>query len=136
VYRWTGSGIARAADATVTAGGIDASFPARSMTLFVVDTPAPAPSLLPTLPAVPALPTSTTVAGAPATARRSACVVPKLAGRTLSQARRALRRAGCATGRIRHPSRRKGRRHRIVSQSPRPGRKLREGAAVSVVVSR
>jgi hypothetical protein len=104
VYRWTGSGIARDADATVSAGGIDASFPARSMTLFVVDTLAPATSLLPTLPAVPAVPTPATTAAAPSSAR--------------------------------HTSRRKGRRHRIIAQSPRAGRTLRQGAPVAVVVRR
>lgn len=136
VYRWAGSGIARAADATVAAGGIDASFPARSMTLFVVDTPAPAPSLLPTLPAVPALPVPDAIAAAPSSARRGACVVPRLAGRTLTQARRALRRAGCSAGKIRRTSRRRGRKGRIVSQSPKAGRRLRQGAPVSVVVRR
>ena len=42
VWQWAGSGIARTADQVVSAGGFTATYPARSMTLFVLaGTPAP-----------------------------------------------------------------------------------------------
>lgn len=62
-----------------------------------------------------------------------ACIVPSLKGKTLSIARRALRRAHCRLGKI-------GGRHRhramlrIVGQSQRPGTKLKTGAAVYVTL--
>jgi beta-lactam-binding protein with PASTA domain len=64
------------------------------------------------------------------------CLVPRLTGRTLTSARRALQRSGCAPGRIAHTSRRGARAGRVVSQSPKAGRRVREGARVSVVVRR
>jgi subtilisin family serine protease len=57
------------------------------------------------------------------------CVVPKLRGKTVPQARRALARAHCALGRVQRLG--KG---RIVSQSPRAGRRLSPGRRVRVTV--
>lgn len=37
-----------------------------------------------------------------------ACVVPKLAGKTLARAKAALKAAGCTTGKVRRPKPRKG----------------------------
>jgi subtilisin family serine protease len=59
------------------------------------------------------------------------CVVPQLRGKTVPQARRALARAHCALGRVQRLG--KG---RIVSQSPRAGRRLSPGATVRVTVGR
>ncbi len=42
--------------------------------------------------------------------RLSACTVPKLAGKTLSQAKRALAQAGCVLGRVGKPKAKKGKR--------------------------
>ena len=122
VFRWTGAGIQAAADVPVTGGGVDGSFPARSLTLLVV---AAAGSPTPMTPAAPAQ--------APV-ARE--CVVPRLKGRTPAAARRLLRRSGCAPGRVRRTSRRSGRRGRIVSQRPRAGRRRAEGTRVSMLVRR
>jgi PASTA domain-containing protein len=55
---------------------------------------------------------------------RRACIVPRLAGKTLARARKALERAGCKLGKVTKPRRPKanGRRVLIVrSSSPRPG---------------
>jgi hypothetical protein len=149
VYRWSGAGIARAADWTVSGGGVDGSFPARSLTLLVIPasvaarsplqtlTPAPAPATAPASDPAPApLPAVSATAAATSQTARRVCVVPKLKGRALTAARRALQRAGCAPGRIAHTTRRVGRKGRVVSQSPNAGRHLREGARVSVVVRR
>jgi IPT/TIG domain-containing protein/PASTA domain-containing protein len=60
------------------------------------------------------------------------CTVPKLRGLKLKAAKRSLRKAGCATGRV---TRRKGasaRRARIVRQKPSPGRVLSTGTKVAV----
>ena len=114
VYRWTGSGIARGADVPVTGGAVAATFPARSMTMLVLDRAVVAPP--PPTPKV--------------------CLVPRLRGRTRAGARRAIRRAGCAVGRVRWRSRRGVRPGRVLSQRPRAGRRLRVCARVSFVVRR
>lgn len=50
-----------------------------------------------------------------------ACKVPKLAGRTLAQAKAALRRAGCRVGKATKPKRRKGRKApKLVVRSSKP----------------
>jgi beta-lactam-binding protein with PASTA domain len=64
------------------------------------------------------------------------CHVPRVAGRTLPAARRALVRARCRVGYIRYVSSRTVARGRVVSQRPRAGARLRVGARVALVVSR
>lgn len=63
------------------------------------------------------------------------CVVPRLTGKTLAAAKRALKKAHCAIGKVtkRVSKKRPG---RVISQSRRPGRKLRNGAKVGVVLAR
>jgi PKD domain len=52
---------------------------------------------------------------------RRGCVVPRLAGKTLARAKRALKRRGCGVGEVRRPRRRKDRRRpRFVVKSSRP----------------
>jgi hypothetical protein len=59
-------------------------------------------------------------------------VVPRLHGKTLRQARRALAAASCRLGGI---SRRRGAKKLVVRwQRPRPGRRLPAGAPVAVVL--
>jgi hypothetical protein len=64
------------------------------------------------------------------------CVVPNLRGKTLAQARRLLTARRCALGRVTRARSAKVRRGRVVSQSRRPGARLRRGTKVNVVVSR
>jgi subtilisin family serine protease len=59
------------------------------------------------------------------------CVVPRLSGKTVASARRALSKAGCRLGRVSGT-----RAGRIVRQKPRPGVRKPAGTRVSVVVSR
>ena len=63
------------------------------------------------------------------------CVGPKLNGKTLRAAKRAIVRAGCRVGtvRCRRSSRRPG---RVIAQSPRGGTNKVGGAKVSIVVAR
>jgi subtilisin family serine protease len=59
------------------------------------------------------------------------CVVPKLRGKTVSQARRALARAYCSLGQVQGVG--KG---RITKQSPRAGKRVATGTRVRVTVGR
>jgi hypothetical protein len=55
---------------------------------------------------------------------RRACIVPKVAGKTLAGARKALEAAGCKLGKVSKPRRPKGKRRRVLvvtSASPQPG---------------
>lgn len=63
------------------------------------------------------------------------CIVPKLRGKKLKAAKRAIRRAHCRVGRIvKSPSKKK--RHRVIRQRPRPRTERAEGSPVKLVVSR
>jgi hypothetical protein len=75
-----------------------------------------------------------TVTTAPATTQAtSACRVPALKGRTLTSARRALRRAGCRTGQVRRPTHvGRGRRLVVAAQSVRAGRVVAAQTRVNV----
>jgi len=62
------------------------------------------------------------------------CVVPRVIGLRLRQARTRIRARHCSVGRIRRArSRRVG---RVLAQSPRPGRRLARGSRVNLVVGR
>ncbi len=50
------------------------------------------------------------------------CVVPKLAGKTLRQAKRALKRAECKLGKVQKPKRKKGKQPALVVKRSTPGR--------------
>jgi hypothetical protein len=64
------------------------------------------------------------------------CVVPKVVGKSLANARAAITRAHCKVGSItrRHSSARK--RGKVVGQSPAAGRRLRNGAKVNLTVGK
>jgi PASTA domain len=64
------------------------------------------------------------------------CVVPNVVGKTLRSAASAISHANCRLGRIKHSLSPRVKPGRVVAQSPRPGRRLRPRAPVSVVVSR
>jgi len=63
------------------------------------------------------------------------CRVPRVIHKRLATARSRIRRANCSVGRIRRV---RARRLRgiVVAQSPRPGRVLRQGARINLVVGR
>jgi Putative Ig domain/Regulator of chromosome condensation (RCC1) repeat len=61
---------------------------------------------------------------------RRACVVPKVAGKTLVRAERALETANCKLGKVTKPRRRKDEHRRVLvvkSTSPRPGAQPADG---------
>jgi PASTA domain-containing protein len=63
------------------------------------------------------------------------CKVPKVVGKVLAPARRAIRAAHCSVGRVRY-ARSKSSRGRVVGQSLRAGRTLAVGTKINLVVSR
>jgi Tol biopolymer transport system component len=64
----------------------------------------------------------------------TACIVPKLAGMRLADARERIRRASCSVGRVRLEATR-GPRGVVVSQRPQPRAERRIGTRVSLDVS-
>jgi beta-lactam-binding protein with PASTA domain len=61
--------------------------------------------------------------------------VPKVVGKSLSKARKAIRSHRCKVGRVRHKWSRKLTKNKVISQRPRAGRVLRHNGHVSLVVS-
>jgi hypothetical protein len=81
----------------------------------------------------------TTTAGAPTTTSAPAakrCVVPRLVGKTLKQAKRALKKAGCKPGKAKGKYSKKRKKGRILTQRYKAGTKLPAGAKVPLAVSR
>lgn len=64
------------------------------------------------------------------------CVVPNVRGQSLRQAKAAIRRARCATGRVRKAFSGSVRRGRVISQRPRAGTRLPRGTKVNLVMSK
>jgi beta-lactam-binding protein with PASTA domain len=62
--------------------------------------------------------------------------VPKVTGKALGAAKRALGKAHCGVGKVRRAYSTRVAAGRVLSQSPRHGRRLVFGARVSLVVSR
>jgi hypothetical protein len=67
--------------------------------------------------------------------RKQFCVVPRVRGKKLAAARRAIRRANCRVGRVRKARSRRP-SGRVLAQTPRPGKRLALGTKVNLVVSR
>ncbi|HUA49305.1 MAG TPA: PASTA domain-containing protein [Solirubrobacteraceae bacterium] len=64
------------------------------------------------------------------------CEVPRIKGMKLPTAERAIRRAHCRVGRIRHEASKKVRKGRAVATSPPAGRLLRAGNKLELFVSK
>jgi beta-lactam-binding protein with PASTA domain len=64
-----------------------------------------------------------------------ACIVPKLKGKKLGAAKKALAKAHCRAGKItkKFSTVKKG---RVISQKPKPGKHLAAGAKVKLAVSK
>jgi hypothetical protein len=99
--------------------------------------PAPAPPSPTPAPPPPALPPAPPPPAEPQPAPRVAgCAVPRLKGRTLLAARRAINRANCRLGRVKRSYSTSVAAGRVIRQQPRAGRQLARYARVSVVLSR
>ena len=66
----------------------------------------------------------------------SKCVVPKVTGKTLSAAKRAIVSHACSVGAIKHAASRSVKKGHVISQKPKPGSRLKHGAKVNLVVSK
>lgn len=64
------------------------------------------------------------------------CVVPKLIGKTLKQAKKALKKANCKTGKTKKANSKKRKKGRIVKQRYKAGTKLAAGAKVPLTISK
>ena len=71
-----------------------------------------------------------------ATAKPKPCVVPKVKGKTLKAAGHAIKTHNCKVGKIKRVLSRRIKKGRIISQKPKPGRRLKHFARVSLVVSK
>ena len=88
--------------------------------------PAPPPPPPPPPPAPPPPP--------PPPARQ--CVVPRVVGKKLAAAKTRIRRAHCSVGKITRKHSVRAKRGKVVAQSPRPGRHLRNLAKIKLTVGR
>lgn len=64
------------------------------------------------------------------------CVVPRLKGMILSAAERSIESHGCSVGGIERVTSQLIERDHVISQTPKPGKRLDSGAKVGLVVSR
>jgi serine/threonine-protein kinase len=64
------------------------------------------------------------------------CLVPKVTGKTLSVAKRSIKAHDCAVGKVKHASSPTIKKAHVISQTPKPGVRLKHGARVNLVVSR
>jgi serine/threonine-protein kinase len=64
------------------------------------------------------------------------CRVPKVKGKTLAAAKRAIKSHNCRVGKIKHAASRTVKKGHVISQKPKPGSRLRHGAKVNLVVSK
>jgi hypothetical protein len=64
------------------------------------------------------------------------CVVPKVKGKSLKAAKRALKAHSCSLGKVKRGFSSKVKKGRVISQRPKPGRHLSHGAKVSLVISK
>jgi hypothetical protein len=64
------------------------------------------------------------------------CIVPKLVGATLASAKRQVRNAHCALGKVTYARSKKVKKGRVISQSLKAKKSLKPGTRVSFVVSK
>ena len=64
------------------------------------------------------------------------CKVPSVRGRKLAVAVSAIRKAHCRVGKVRRKASRKVKRGRVISQSPKAGKRLPNRSKVNLVISR
>jgi hypothetical protein len=70
-------------------------------------------------------------------ARRLApCVVPKVVGMTLGKARSKIVRSHCAVGSVRRKTSTASKKGKVLSQTPRPGKRLKHGAKLTLAVGK
>jgi uncharacterized repeat protein (TIGR01451 family) len=81
-------------------------------------------------------PTQSNDSASAQTTVQAPCVVPKVKGKPLAAAKRALALASCTTGKVTRKYSTKVKKGRVLSQAPAPGTRLGHLAPVNLVVSR
>lgn len=64
------------------------------------------------------------------------CRVPRLKGKSLKKAKRAIKSHDCRLGKIRRAMSTRVRKGHVISQKPEPGRQLPHGAEIRLVLSK
>jgi hypothetical protein len=64
------------------------------------------------------------------------CSVPKVKGKALAAAERAIKSHNCSRGKITHATSRTIKKGHVIAQRPKPGSRLNHGAKVNLVVSK
>jgi hypothetical protein len=64
------------------------------------------------------------------------CVVPKVKGKKLRAAKRSIRKAHCSPGKVTRAFSKSVKKGRVISQKPKPGKKLAAGSKVKLKVSK
>jgi beta-lactam-binding protein with PASTA domain len=64
------------------------------------------------------------------------CVVPKVVGKSLAKARAAITRAHCRVGTVSRKASSARKKGKVIGQSPKAGKRLRNGARVNVTVGK
>jgi hypothetical protein len=95
---------------------------------FTIASPQPPPSSTSSSPLTSPLP--------PVSVKSVSCVVPRIRGKTLRAAKKALARGLCRLGTVRRRYSRRVRKGRVIAQTPAPGSDRQQGWAVNIVVSR
>jgi hypothetical protein len=64
------------------------------------------------------------------------CVVPNVVGKQLGTAKTKIKNAHCRVGRITYKRSTKAKRNRVLSEAPKPGKRLKNGTKVALTVGR
>ena len=62
--------------------------------------------------------------------------MPKVTRKTLSKAKRSIRSHACTVGAVKRVTSQTVEKGHVISQKPRPGKRLKHGAKVNLVVSK
>jgi len=129
---------------SVTIGGADftgasaVSFGGVPATSFKVDSETQITAVAPAFPAPTAARISVTTVAGTATSATSyealACRVPKLGGKKLKAAKKRLRTARCAVGKVKKRNGVTAKTGKVVGQKPKPGTLLAPGAKVKITL--
>lgn len=76
------------------------------------------------------------VGGQPVQDTKESCKVPNVKKLTLAAAKRELKAGDCAVGKVKYAASPKLKKGLVISQSQRPGKTLKAGAKINLVVSR
>ena len=94
------------------------------------------PTAVPATPTpVTTTPATTTISPVAPSSKPVHCVTPKLTGDTLAAARRAISRNHCAVGHVTNQHSAHVAKGRIISESPKAGKRLTKGGKISLTVS-